>query len=62
MSRVDNLTGKQSKALEFIHNTLNSSGTAPTLRELCSYMGYSAIGSAQDLVTALRKKGFLQQT
>lgn len=59
MNRLENLTDKQSKALSYIHKTLNSSGTAPTLRELCVYMGYSAIGSAQDLVTALRKKGFL---
>lgn len=62
MSRLsESLTGKQSKALEFIFKSLTYSGTAPTLRELCSFMGYSAIGSAQDIVTALRKKGFLLQ-
>jgi len=54
------LTDKQSKALEFIRSSVESCGTAPTLRELCSHMGYSAIGSAQDVVAALRKKGFLQ--
>ena len=53
------LTKIQSKALEFIRTSLERSGTAPTLRELCAYMGYSAIGSAQDLVAALRRKGFL---
>ena len=53
------LTKIQSKALEFIRSSLERSGTAPTLRELCAYMGYSAIGSAQDLVAALRRKGFL---
>jgi len=53
------LTKIQAKALEFIRSSLERSGTAPTLRELCAYMGYSAIGSAQDLVAALRRKGFL---
>lgn len=53
------LTKIQGKALEFIRTSLERSGTAPTLRELCAYMGYSAIGSAQDLVAALRRKGFL---
>ncbi len=54
------LTKIQRKALEFIRTAIESSGTSPTLRELCAFMGYSAIGSAQDLVAALRKKGFLQ--
>ena len=53
------LTKIQAKALEFIRSSLERSGTAPTLRELCAYMEYSAIGSAQDLVAALRRKGFL---
>lgn len=53
------LTNVQARALEFIRTSLESSGTAPTLRELCIHMGYSAIGSAQDLVRSLRQKGFL---
>lgn len=53
------LTKIQAKALDFIRSSLERTGTAPTLRELCAYMGYSAIGSAQDLVAALRRKGFL---
>lgn len=53
------LTKIQEKALNFIKASAAQTGTAPTLRELCSHMGYSAIGSAQDLVSALRKKGFL---
>lgn len=54
------LTQIQEKALDFIRSSLERTGTSPTLRELCAYMGYSAIGSAQDLVAALRRKGFLQ--
>ncbi len=53
------LTKIQGKALDFIRTSLERTGTAPTLRELCFFMGYSAIGSAQDLVAALRRKGFL---
>ena len=53
------LTKIQAKALDFIRTSLERTGTSPTLRELCAYMGYSAIGSAQDLVAALRRKGFL---
>lgn len=57
---MDRLTSAQSKALEYIKGTIDEVGTAPTLRELCTYMGYKAIGSAQDVVAALRKKGFLE--
>jgi repressor LexA len=59
MKAPPKLTTTQAKALEFIRTSLERSGTAPTLRELCAFMGYSAIGSSQDLVSALRRKGFL---
>ena len=57
---MEGLTSVQSKALNFINDTLLEVGTPPTLRELCEHMGFSAIGSAQDIVAALRKKGFLE--
>lgn len=57
---MERLTQTQAKALEFIKGTNEHLGTAPTLRELCDHMGYSAIGSAQDLVQLLRRKGYLQ--
>jgi repressor LexA len=57
---MDKLTKVQTKALKFIRSSIETSGFAPTLREICDYMGYSAIGSAQDLVLALRRKGFLE--
>ena len=53
------LTAIQEKALKFIHRTTVKRGTPPTLRELCEHMGYKAIGSAQDVVSALRKKQYL---
>lgn len=56
---MSKLTATQEKALAFIRDSLDRHGVAPTLREICSHMGYRAVGSAQDLVSALRKKGFL---
>lgn len=58
--RTDKLTAIQEKALKFIERSIKTDGMAPTLRELCEYMGYSAVGSAQDLVKALKKKGYLK--
>lgn len=55
------LTDTQAKALEFIRSSIERSGVAPTLREICSFMGYKAVGSAQDLVSALRRKGFIEE-
>jgi repressor LexA len=56
---MDKLTATQSKALSFIREATHRNSVPPSLRELCEYMGYSAIGSAQDLVNALRRKGYL---
>lgn len=54
------LTERQYKALSYIYAVANEQGSPPTLRELCEHMGYSAIGSAQDMILSLRKKGFLE--
>jgi repressor LexA len=58
---MEKLTPTQLKALSFIRAAMESTGTAPTLREICQFMGYSAVGSAQDLISALRRKGFLEE-
>jgi repressor LexA len=57
---MDKMTATQLKALTFIRTAMDSTGSAPTLREICQFMGYSAVGSAQDLISALRRKGFLE--
>ncbi len=57
---MEKLTATQSKALTFIRVSSHKTGMPPSLRELCEHMGYSAIGSAQDLVNALRRKGYLE--
>ena len=58
---MDKLTPIQLKALTFIRASISSTGTTPTLRELCEHMSYSAIGSAQDVIAALRRKGYLEE-
>ncbi len=58
---MPNLTPTQNKALDYIRMSIERTGIAPTLREICSFMGYTAVGSAQDLINALRKKGFLEE-
>ena len=55
------LTSKQERVLNFIRDRIEQENSAPTLRELCDHMGYKSIGSAQDMVAALRRKGFLEQ-
>ena len=57
---MESLTSKQEKVLVYIRDAAEKRGVSPTLREICEFMGYSSIGSAQDVVAALRKKGFLQ--
>ncbi len=54
------LTERQHRALSYIYVIAGQQGSPPTLRELCEHMGYSAIGSAQDMILSLRKKGFLE--
>jgi repressor LexA len=56
---MSKLTTTQEKALAFIRASIDRHGVAPTLREICAHMGYRAVGSAQDIVSALRKKGYL---
>lgn len=58
---MNKLTKIQTKALKYIRTSIDSSGFAPTLREICDHMGYRAVGSAQDIISALRKKGFLEE-
>lgn len=53
------LTNAQFKVMEFIFNHMDATGTPPTIREIASYFQWKAIGSAQDVIAALRKKGLL---
>ncbi len=54
------LTAQQEKAYRYILDRIEGMGMPPTLRELGSFMGFSSVGSVQDVVSALRKKGYLK--
>ncbi|WGL59614.1 transcriptional repressor LexA [Pigmentibacter sp. JX0631] len=53
------LTSAQFKVMDFIFNHMDATGTPPTIREIASYFNWKSIGSAQDVIAALRKKGLL---
>lgn len=57
---MEKLTTRQKKAFAFIGEHTEARGYAPSLRELCQHMGYKAIGSAQDMIAILRRKGYLE--
>lgn len=56
------LSDMQGKVLEFIFRHIRDTGAPPTLREIASHFEWKAVGSAQDVVAALRKKGLLAQS
>lgn len=53
------LTDIQLKAARFIHRHTQDNGIPPSLREITKYFGWKAVGSAQAVISALRKKGIL---
>jgi repressor LexA len=54
------LTELQGKVVFYILQCIDNTGMPPTLREIAAHFEWRAVGSAQDVVTVLRKKGFLQ--
>ncbi|MGE0614030.1 MAG: transcriptional repressor LexA [Bacteriovoracia bacterium] len=55
------LTEKQAKVLAFIENEITRAGRPPTLRDIAKHLGLRAVGTVQDHVAALLRKGFLQK-
>ncbi|MEY2988891.1 MAG: hypothetical protein RJB13_2412, partial [Pseudomonadota bacterium] len=53
------LTELQGKVVFYILQSIENTGMPPTLREIAAHFEWRAVGSAQDVVTVLRKKGFL---
>jgi repressor LexA len=53
------LSPKQAKVLEVIERTIAEAGRPPTYRDIARELGYSAVGTVQDHVAALIRKGFL---
>jgi len=57
----DPLSPIQMKVYQYLKDQLYSSGSMPTLREICKQMGWKAVGSAQDVIAVLIDKGFLKK-
>ncbi|OFZ19748.1 MAG: repressor LexA [Bdellovibrionales bacterium GWB1_55_8] len=55
------LTEPQARVLAAIEEEVAHSGRPPTFRELARQLGYSAVGTVQDHVRTLVRKGFLEQ-
>lgn len=57
----ENLTAAQREVLDFIRERMATSGLPPTYREIQQHFGYKSIGSVQDHLKALKKKGALKE-
>ncbi len=55
------LTERQRDVLDFIERKLESSGVAPTLREISEAFGFASTASAQKHIALLERKGFLRR-
>lgn len=56
---VQELSSKQAAILRFIETVIAEEGRPPSLRDIASHFGYSAVGTVQDHLRALEKKGYL---
>ncbi len=55
------LTESQYKVFQFMKEQFFAAGSMPTLREICSAMKWTAVGSAQTVVEALITKGYIER-
>jgi repressor LexA len=55
------LSPKQAEVLAYIEEEISHNGRPPTYRDIAKYCGYEAVGTVQDHVRALIKKGFLHK-
>lgn len=53
------LTEAQALVLKYIKDRCRDTGISPSYREIQMHLGYKAIGTVQDHIKALRKKGML---
>lgn len=54
------LTQKQRKVFEFIHEKIQAN-IPPTIREIARHMGFSSTGTVRDYLRALERKGYIRQ-
>lgn len=55
------LTPSQRQVLDYIRERCELSGMPPSFRDIQAHFGYRAVGTVQDHVKALVKKGFLER-
>jgi repressor LexA len=58
--KSEELTDNQRQILSFIKSCYERTGVPPSYREIQEHFGYKAIGTVQDHLKALRKKGALE--
>jgi repressor LexA len=59
--KIKELTERQRELLEFVEKSVSYEKRMPSFREMAKAMKVSAVGTIQDLVRALKDKGFLEQ-
>ena len=59
---MKDLTPVQREILLFIKQRCQIEGAPPSYREIQEHFGYGAVGTVQDHVGALRKKGYLEKS
>lgn len=55
------LTGPQQDILQFIRTRCRETGVPPSYREIQHHFGYRAVGTVQDHIRALRRKGYVER-
>ena len=57
----EELTTRQKEILEFVKKTTFRRGGPPTYREIMEHFGFKSIGTVQDHLKALEKKGYIKR-
>jgi repressor LexA len=60
-SPAPGLSPKQAEVLAYIEEEVSRSGRPPTYRDIAHHCGYDAVGTVQDHIRALIRKGFLHK-
>ncbi|MEW6008240.1 MAG: transcriptional repressor LexA [Candidatus Omnitrophota bacterium] len=58
---MQDLTRKQKQILNFIKDCWLKNNSTPTLREIMAHFGFKALGTAQDYLAVLEKKGYIKR-
>ncbi len=60
--KMRDLTERQAEILDFIKQNQIKRGMSPTIREIMQHFGFKAIGTVQDHLAALIRKGFIKRS